>query len=224
MNRNLQKEKFLQGEGDAWFERNHNTISTRSYGPDDPVIKAISDCLCYESFSHCNQKNSSLLEIGCGEGGRLVYLTKELGLECFGIDPSAKAVDAANNRGVTAFQGTADKLPFNDGTFDVVVFGFCLYLCDREDLFSIVREANRVLKPKGYVIIHDFYSPDGVTRNYHHLPGVISFKMDYRKLFDWHPSYTCISHKVTAHGIDNFIDDPDEWVATSVIRKNTALE
>jgi ubiquinone/menaquinone biosynthesis C-methylase UbiE len=165
-----------------------------------------------------------LLEIGCGEGSRLVYLAKELGLDCFGIDPSAKAVDTANNRGVTALQGTADCLPFNDGQFDIVVFGFCLYLCDREDLFSIAREANRVLKPKGYVIVHDFYSPNSLKRDYHHLPGVFSFKMDYRKLFDWHPSYTCISHKVTAHGTNKFIDDPNEWVTTSTLRKDAAFE
>jgi ubiquinone/menaquinone biosynthesis C-methylase UbiE len=215
--KNTQKEKFLQGEGDAWFDRNHSAISQRSYGPDDLVIKAITDCINYYPPS---QKKQSLLEVGCGDGSRLAYLTRELGLECFGIDPSAKAVDAANNRGVIAVQGTADHLPFGDGAFDILVFGFCLYLCDRDDLFSIAREANRVVKPKGCLIIHDFYSPESVKRNYHHLPGVFSFKMDYRKLFDWHQSYTCISHHVTAHGLNNYTDDPNEWVATSIIRKN----
>ena len=42
--------------------------------------------------------------------------------------------------------GTAEKLKFEDDKFDLIIFGFCLYLCDREDLIKIVDETNRVLK------------------------------------------------------------------------------
>ena len=85
-------------------------------------------------------------------------------------------------------QGTADRLPYRDGLFDVVVFGFCLYLCDREDLFRIASEADRVLNDQGWLIIHDFYSPVPTRRDYHHKTGIYSYKMDYKTLFEWHPS------------------------------------
>ena len=45
--------------------------------------------------------------------------------------------------------GTADKLPFEDQSVDILVYGFCLYLCDREDMFNIAAEANRVIKSSG---------------------------------------------------------------------------
>jgi hypothetical protein len=43
--------------------------------------------------------------------------------------------------------------------------------------------------------------------------------MDYRTLFCWHPAYTCYHHRVLHHGQGEYTDDPQEWVATSVIRK-----
>jgi len=103
--------------------------------------------------------------------------------------------------------------------FDIVVFGFCLYLCDREDLFRIAQEADRVLKPDGWLIIHDFFAKTPTRREYHHKPGLFSYKMDYRRLFDWHPAYTCFSDELNHHGRREFTDDPQEWVATSVLRK-----
>jgi len=92
-------------------------------------------------------------------------------------------------------------------------------LCDRQDLFRIAQEANRVLKSDSWLVINDFYAPHPIKREYHHKPGVYSYKMDYRQLFSWHPAYTCFAHKVTFHGRNEFTDEAQEWVATSVMRK-----
>lgn len=161
----------------------------------------------------------SLLEIGCGDGSRLAWLRQHHNVEVAGIEPSKEAVAAAHQQGVDAHQGTADRLPFDDQAFDVVLFGFCLYLCDRFDLFSIAREADRVLKNPGWLLIHDFYSPMPTARDYHHFQGLKSYKMDYRSLFTWHPAYTCVSHMVRHHSECTYTDDPKEWVAISVLRK-----
>jgi ubiquinone/menaquinone biosynthesis C-methylase UbiE len=161
-----------------------------------------------------------LLEIGCGDGGRLSWLNKYKGLNCSGIDPSAKAVKIANDKGVQSIIGTADKLPFKNNEFDIVIFGFCLYLCDVEDLFQISQEADRVLKKTGWIIIHDFYSKSSITNKYKHCDGVNSHKMDYRKLFDWHPAYTCYSHEIKHHVHIEFTDEVNEWVGLSILRKN----
>ena len=45
--------------------------------------------------------------------------------------------------------GTAEKLPFEENYFDILIFGFCLYLTDSEDLFKISSEAYRVTKKVG---------------------------------------------------------------------------
>ena len=126
----------------------------------------------------------------------------------------------AQSLGVRAIHGTADILPYDDSSFDIVIFGFCLCWCDREDLFRIVFEADRVLKDQGWLIVHDFYSPMPIRREYHHKAGVYSFKMDYRRLFDWHPGYICFSHEINHLGKSVMTDDVQKWVATSVMRKN----
>jgi ubiquinone/menaquinone biosynthesis C-methylase UbiE len=213
-----QKDIFLQGEGDAWFERNRAAIKQREFDQfHDPVVAAVQRCM-----SCVPVQQGKLLEVGCGEGGRLQWIEQNLGVECHGLDPSEKAVAAACGRGIHAIQGTAEQLPFNDHEFDFVVFGFCLYLCDRDDLFKIAQEAHRVLKPEAWLLIHDFFSRAPSSRMYHHRNGVNSYKMDYRSLFAWHPSYECFSHDVTHHGADLYTDDVNEWVGLSVMRKKSS--
>ena len=210
-----QKDVFLQGEGDAWFSRNSGSLAKRVLPDDDSVLVELvgfRDSLPAGS-------EGKVLEVGCGPGTRLAWLKGNLGMDCYGIEPSAKAVDEAKSRGLKAEVGTADRLPYESAFFDVVILGFCLYLCDRDDLFKIAAEVDRVLKNPGWVMIKDFYSPVPLAREYHHKAGVYSYKMDYRKLFDWNPDYTVFSHRVTYH-YGGYTDDRQEWVATSVIRKN----
>ena len=99
-----------------------------------------------------------MLEVGYGEAKRLEWLQENRTIECFGVEPSTKAVDLAIKRGVKATKGTADDLPFEKQKFNFVVFGFCLYLCDREDLFRIALESDRVLQKTGWLIIYDFFA------------------------------------------------------------------
>lgn len=219
-----QKEIFLESEGDAWFERNHYAIQGRRFDLVDPIVSSVKRCL--ENGVHLANGlkcEVSLLEIGCGEGRRLEYLEKSLGIKCYGIEPSAKAVESAQSNCLNVKQGTADVLPFENQKFDFLVFRFCLYLCDREDLFVICKEADRVLKNTAWIIIHDFFAPTPTQNNYKHFEGLSSYKMDYRKLFDWHPSYHCLAHEVRSHENSVYTDDPKEWVAISILRKKAPL-
>ncbi|MCI2807806.1 class I SAM-dependent methyltransferase [Eoetvoesiella caeni] len=214
-----QKDIFLASEADAWFERNHQACLERDFANDDLVARIVARIVSRVSLHGGGP--IKLLEIGCGEGRRLEWLAKNFNIEVYGIEPSAKAVEQACSRGVKAQRGTADTLPFETASFDIVVFGFCLYLCDRQDLFRIACEADRVLKPKAWVIINDFFSSTPMKREYHHKSGMYSYKMDYRTIFDWHPAYTCYEHKLTSHSLGDLIDDPQEWVAISLLRKVT---
>ncbi len=211
-----QKDIFLNHEGNAWFERNHLNIQKNEFGKKDPIIRAL---------LKINKKKIStkkkLLEIGCGEAKRLQWISKNLNINCFGVEPSDKAVSIANTRNINIIQGTADYLDFAEKQFDFVVFGFCLYLCDRSDLFKISKEADRVLKERGHIIILDFYSEKNIKKAYHHLPGVFSYKMDYRKLFDWHPNYKCIFHEIEHHNGGDLFNNENDWIATSVLKKLT---
>lgn len=209
-----QRSVFMDGEGDAWYRRNRAAVTGQHVGAEDPVLCAFSDM--------AEACPGSVLEIGCGAGQRGAAIAATTGARVTGIDPSAEAVANARRLGLDAHVGTAEALPFKAGQFDAVLFGFCLYLCDREDLFRIAAEADRVLTRPAWVIIHDFFAPAPLRRPYHHVPGLWSYKMDYRRLFDWHPHYSCVSHRVMHHVSGDYTDDQQEWVAVSVLRKTLA--
>lgn len=208
-----QNKIFLESEGNAYFERNAKLVSSRKLPESDPLLVEI---LTLPTLA----KGTKILEIGCGAGERLSWLKENRGFDCYGVEPSAKAVEAAKKQGILAHQGTADHLPFDDNTFDVIMFGFCLYLCDRNDLFRIACEADRVLKNPGWLLIQDFYSPSPVKREYHHRSGLFTYKMDYSALFTWNPLYVNFAHKIWHHSEGGYTDDLNEWVFTSVLRKN----
>ena len=209
-----QRDVFLRSEGDAWLERNSPQGKSPAQPDSDEVLHAILQLPLPQSAVQ-----AKVLEIGCASGSRLEWLRENRGFDCYGVDPSANAVAAARARGLIAQQGTAEGLDFDSAAFDIVIFGFCLYLCDREDLFRIAAEADRVLRNPGWMIIHDFYSPVPSQRPYHHQSGVFSFKMRYRTLFTWHPAYINYFHKLGHHVDGAYTDERDDWVAISVLRK-----
>lgn len=206
---NRQRDLFLTSEGDAWFTRNEAATSARDWSRDPVCVK----------LAALSGKPLRVLEIGCGSGLRLEYLAKHYNHDVYGVDPSKRAVMRAIERGAEAVVSTAETLPYPDGAFDVVIFGFCLYLCDDKDLFRIGLEADRVLANPGWMLILDFESPAPVYKPYHHLPGVKSRKMDYKLMFLWHPAYTLASHEKFHHGNQQWTDDPDEWVSLACLRK-----
>ena len=210
-----QKNIFLQAEGNAWFARNEAKVAARKLPEADFLLPEIIDI--------CNQmpvkKGVRVLEIGCGDGSRLSWLKNNLNMDCYGVEPSALAVKKACSKGLDVRQGTSDQLPFGDQNFDIVIFGFCLYLCDREDLFRIASEADRVLRSPGWLAILDFFSPTPRANDYHHLPSIKSYKMNYRTLFDWHPNYEVYTHKLRGDGEVGYTDNKDEWLSISILRK-----
>jgi ubiquinone/menaquinone biosynthesis C-methylase UbiE len=65
----------------------------------------------------------SILEVGSGDGAFLRTMQGEVG-RLAGLDPSEDAVAKLRGNGFEAFEGSAERLPFADGEFDVVVFSF----------------------------------------------------------------------------------------------------
>jgi SAM-dependent methyltransferase len=206
-----QKEAFLAAEADAWFARNR----ARGEGAGAPSeIAAL--------LRRAGAAPSKVLEIGCSNGQLLASLCAELGCAGAGLDPSAAAIAQGRERfpQLRLEVGTADRLPFADGEFDAVVFGFCLYLCDRADLFRIAAEADRVLADPGWLAITDFLPPFAYRNRYAHREGLHSYKMDYSRLFDWNPAYVERLREVHAHGGE--ADSPDARMGTVLLRKDGA--
>ncbi len=188
----MQKRAFRNGEGDAWWARNSKRLVYR-YGYTEPVMMAVMDL----------PQPRSVLEIGCAGGGRLALLWAHMDADCSGIDPSREAIEAGREQWpeLNLKVATADKLPHLDDSFDIVIFGFCLYLVDRGDLFKVVSEADRVLRDGGHLVIYDFaaHTPHRVA--YHHRDGIYSYKADYAALFAANPAYTRVSETLAGETI-----------------------
>jgi ubiquinone/menaquinone biosynthesis C-methylase UbiE len=208
---------FLDKEGDAWFERNRSALENRTGHFECDLIAS-------ELEAHRDSINS-ILEIGCGDGRKTQWLARFFGASAAGVDPSRKAIEhgrqqlAAAQAGIDLRTGTADRLEWPDSSFDLVYFGFCLYLVGRTELLAAVTQADRVLRPGGFLVILDFDPRHPHRREYHHRPGLFSYKQDYAALFTASAGYHLFAKRSFSHAGHHFAADPAERVAMSFLYK-----
>jgi ubiquinone/menaquinone biosynthesis C-methylase UbiE len=215
MTQSSQRQIFLDGEGDAWYERNHRSslVQREQWQEHDPLAQLLAELPLPRG------SEVSALEVGCGQGLRLLRMEQEFGWQVAGVDPSSVAVEAVLSMGLKAHVATADALPLPDASVDLLIYGFCLYLCDRSDLFKIAAEAHRVLKPESWLVMLDFWSRHQISTPYHHCSGVFSYKDDLPAMFSWHPSYVITDHRLRRHASHVYTDNPREWVAATILRR-----
>jgi ubiquinone/menaquinone biosynthesis C-methylase UbiE len=217
-----QTDLFTTSEGDAWYRRNKAQLESRPRAHEiDAVI---------EVLNPFKGEINSVLEIGCGNGAKLEQLAEFFSAQAEGIEPSALAVSEGNERlqrstsPARLIVGTADKLPYADAHFDLVYLGFCLYLVDRRRLFASIAEADRVLRPGGFLSIFDFDPSVRHKRAYRHRSGIFSYKTQYDRLFTASGHYHLVSKSSFTPGvIKAFSKDSNERVALTVLYKETDL-
>lgn len=210
-----QRDVFLRGEGDAYFQR--NAAAYASGNADTLPLPAAVVRGYLPAGAH-------VLEIGCANGLNLERLRRSAGCQGSGIDPSAAAVEAGR-RDFPALDlrvGTADALPFPDAAFDLVWFGFCLYVTDRALLPRVVAEADRVLRDGGKLVIVDFDPAVPVRRRYAPAAGVSSYKTDHARLFLGFPQYVLVEKRPFSHHGEGFHPDSGERLALQVLHKDLA--
>jgi len=106
-----------------------------------------------------------LLEVGSGRGGGAGYIGNYLKpKKITGLDIAHNAVKLANkihaSVNVKFVQGTAEKLPFDNESFDVVINVESCHAYGSVPVF--LKEVKRVLRPGGYFLCTDIRSPAGM--------------------------------------------------------------
>lgn len=103
--------------------------------------------------------NKRILEVGCGRGGGLNYVNRRFnpGTTC-GLDMNKTAIDFCKKYykvgNESFFQGDAQKLPFQDESFDVILNVESSHRYP--DMKAFLSESYRTLKPGGYMLFTDF--------------------------------------------------------------------
>lgn len=210
-----QREIFLEGEGDQWFLRNKDKILSAQEAS-FAHLDLISDYL---------KEGMNVLEIGCSVGASLNRLNiKNIPLNLYGIDPSEKAIVEGKKLFplLNLSVGTAEDIDKIGVKFDFIIFGFCLYLIDRESLAEIVKKVNQVLVPGGYLGIIDFDPKSSTQNKYSHKEGVTSFKMDYSSLFLSSEDYYLVDKKSWSHFGNCFNEDKNERCSTQILYREKA--
>jgi len=98
------------------------------------------------------------VEIGVGTG----RFAGPLGIK-LGVEPSKAMGEIARKKGIEVVDGVAEALPFKDSQFDFALM--VTTICFIGDIEMAFKEAYRVLKPKGFLIIGfvDRNSPLGMA-------------------------------------------------------------
>ncbi|HSR31699.1 MAG TPA: class I SAM-dependent methyltransferase [Anaerolineae bacterium] len=141
----------------------------------------------YRLLEMCEVDESSrVLEVGCGVGFTACEIGKQYGARVVGIDLSENMIANAKKRAqslslndLVEFRvGDVTELPFDDGSFDVVIMESFLNILGEPGLIGrALQEISRVTKPGGRVganeVFVDASAPSEVrNRLREHLEGV----------------------------------------------------
>lgn len=99
-----------------------------------------------------SEKPRNILDIGCGTGETLTFMKKVFpGSKLLGVDYLPEAVKYTQSRGHSARRADALHLPLPAASFDAVLL---LDVIEHiKDDSGVIREAKRVLKPGGVIIL-----------------------------------------------------------------------
>ncbi len=113
------------------------------------------------------EKGMNVLDLGCGTESVGIAVSDQLegNVKLHGLDLSGIQLGYAASKGLkrdvplNLYRGSMDLLPFNDGSFDLVVTSVAFCETTSEVRKGAIVEVSRVLKEKGFFAIVDCAKP-----------------------------------------------------------------
>ncbi|HKA14020.1 MAG TPA: class I SAM-dependent methyltransferase [Myxococcota bacterium] len=161
-----------------------------------------------------------VLDLGCGPGATaLAFAARAASVVALDLTPAMleQARRLAAERGLANIrfeQGNAAKLPFADASFDVVTSRFSAHHV--AEPAAMVREAARVLAPRGTFLLSDTISPEDPARdsflNAFELLRDPSHVRDHR-VSEWEAMFRAAGLAPSCLGRFDIRQDFEPWVA-----------
>ena len=139
-----------------------------------------------------------VLDVGCGKGFLVKALIAECpGLEAFGLDISLYALMHCSPEVIGRLHlGTAEKLPFPDGSFDCVLSLNTIHNFPRPRAITAMREIQRLSGGRAFVQVDSYLTPQQkeifeswvLTAEFHDFPEgwlKVFAEAGYTGDYDW---------------------------------------
>lgn len=149
---------------------------TARQGFDIPTLKS-------EDLAALPTHVDSILDVGCGTAINLAHVTDLLGAkQAVGVEPNQQTVEAlrinhSDDRRLSFYTASAHHLPFDTGSFDVVICWSVLHWVGRDSYLQALGELIRVTR--SWLLVMDFVGSKAFRVPYHYRDGVYTFKMDF---------------------------------------------
>ncbi|TMI96007.1 MAG: methyltransferase domain-containing protein [Bacteroidetes bacterium] len=161
---------------EAHYRRVWDLDNSRSlhYGYWDDSVKNFHEALLNINkvlADHAEIKSGEkVLDAGCGLGGSSIWLTRERNCDVTGISLNERQVDKANR--IAKDLGLADKVMFEQKDYTCTLYPPASFdvvwaiesVCYAHDKGAFLKEAHRVLKPGGRLIIADFFKCENLEQ------------------------------------------------------------
>lgn len=196
-------------EADKWFLRNESKLLNSH--------KYVDVTFLLEQLK--NFHIETVLEIGCSSGIKLKMVADYFDAFGTGADPSKLAIAKAqenNYANVRFYVATADNLPLESFTQDLVIIGFCLYLIDDNNIYKSLQETIRVLKPGGFLVVTDFDVKEKQVSTYKHDPRLKTYKRNLDDLFKEFSNMKLISKISYSENSIHFSKDMSQRISTLI--------
>lgn len=125
-----------------------------------------------------------VLDVGCGDGRFGAYLQAEAGCRVTGTEFSENRIRQARECLADVVESTANRLQFDDASFDIVMEVDVLHHLDPNHIEDALREMLRVLKPGGgmYLIEPNRWHPMQMAYALYYPHERLTLKLSVSKL------------------------------------------
>jgi tocopherol O-methyltransferase len=153
-----------------WHLNNQSAMHYGYWHPDTRLLREALDNLNEYVLEKLDvTPGQRILDAGCGVGGTSLYLAKRLNVSVSGITLSEKQVQNANRRAEQfELMGNANfsvqdycHTSFKEDSFDKV-YGI-ESICHASEKLDFLKEAYRVTKSGGHLVVSDFFEADNLT-------------------------------------------------------------